>query len=96
MHPSLLSHALISFVMQWYRAALGWSKLAAGVDTAFLGDQKVMEVWLSEHKPARGGGITVKRGIVVPAGGANQMANAFANLYVLRHHLKCKLPITIS
>lgn len=83
-------------MVQWYREALGWRRLAAGVDTAFLGDQKVMEEWLARHKTEQPVKIAAKRGIVVPAGGTNQLANAFANLHVLRHHLGCNLPVTIS
>ena len=55
-----------------------------------------MQDWLlkrvSSKVPSPGG----DRGIVVPAGGVDQLANAFVNIYVLRHHLGTTLPITIA
>jgi len=82
--------------LQLYRSALGIRDLAGHVDRAFLGDQRVMQAWLlkrvSTKIPSPGG----KRGIVVPAGGVDQLANAFINIYVLRNHLKCTLPVTIA
>ena len=48
---------------------------------------------LQEASPAvpLGGG----RGIVVPASGRKQLANAFASLRVLRGELNCRLPIEL-
>ncbi|GAB4813724.1 hypothetical protein N2152v2_000770 [Parachlorella kessleri] len=37
-----------------------------------------------------------QRGIVIAAANAALNANAFVNVYLLRHHLGCTLPITIS
>ena len=82
--------------LQFYQAVVGWSYLAEGVDTAFLGDQRVMQEWLARRRGTELPKASAKRGIVVPAGGANQLANAFANLFVLRHQLHCDLPVTIS
>lgn len=88
---------LYTLLPQLYRSALGLKALAGRVDRAFLGDQRVMQDWLlkrvSSSKPSSPGG---DRGIVIPAGGVNQLANAFANLYVLRHTLHCRLPVTIA
>lgn len=36
-----------------------------------------------------------QRGIVVPAGHASSLANAYVNLHVLRHQVGCQLPVTI-
>jgi hypothetical protein len=36
-----------------------------------------------------------RRGIVITAGQRNQLANAFVNLYLLRHHLRCTLPVAM-
>lgn len=35
------------------------------------------------------------RGILVAAGGGTYAANAFVNLWVLRRHLNCTLPVAI-
>ena len=55
-----------------------------------------MQDWLikrgSAKLPSPGG----DRGIIIPAGGVDQLANAFVNAHVLRHHLGCTLPITIA
>ena len=82
--------------MQLYRSAIGLKALAGRVDRAFLGDQRVMQEFLiksvSTTVPSPGG----DRGIVIPAGGVDQLANAFINIYVLRHHIGCTLPITLA
>lgn len=93
-----------TFSPQIYRAMIKLHHLPSDVDHAFLGDQRVMQQWINEnHKISSIEGKRIAppykqllRGIVVPAGGIDQLANAFANLYVLRHHLKCTLPVTLS
>jgi hypothetical protein len=37
-----------------------------------------------------------QRGILLSAGLGSQLANAFVNLFVLRQHLKCTLPVAIT
>jgi len=98
LQPMLSALALAG--AELYRAALDWHNLSTGVYRAFLLDQTVMKrsILLREEKEMkqwnRQGGSD--KGILVPAGGKQQMANAFVNLYVLRHHLGCKLPVTIA
>ena len=45
----------------------------------------------SRRQAAGDGPIT--RGIVYPAGGQKQLANAWVSMSILRHHHRCKLPI---
>eukprot|EP00890_Picochlorum_soloecismus_P000501 jgi/Picsp_1/1451/NSC_04930-R1_hypothetical protein CHLNCDRAFT_139528 [Chlorella variabilis] len=100
LQPMLSALALAG--AELYRAALDWHNLSTGVYRAFVLDQTVMkrsillreEGW--EKKRWHGQGDINDRGILIPAGGKQQMANAFVNLYVLRHHLGCKLPVTIA
>lgn len=86
-----------------YRALIEWNGLSSGVYRAFVGDQKVMEQQLaasfSDHGGWHGGDKNRNkktRGILIPAGGKNQLMNAFVNLYVLRHRIGCRLPVTIA
>jgi hypothetical protein len=79
-----------------YRAAVDWNRLSGGVYIAFLADHKVMEGWIKEGVMGYRYNATHKRGILIPAGGKNQLLNAFTNLHVLRNHLKCTLPVTIA
>lgn len=100
LQPMLSALALAG--AELYRAALDWHNLSNGVYRAFLLDQTVMkrsillreEEWEKGEDDKRWHGKD--RGILIPAGGKQQMANAFVNLYVLRHHLGCKLPVTIA
>jgi hypothetical protein len=41
-------------------------------------------------------GAAPQRGILISAGTANQLANAFVNLHVIRHLLKCSLPVSVT
>eukprot|EP00889_Picochlorum_renovo_P008065 jgi/Picre1/35095/NNA_002558.t1 len=71
-----------------YRALMEWNGLSSGVYRAFVGDQKVMEQQLASSFPdhaGRHGGDKKKktRGILIPAGGKNQMLNAFVNLWLV-------------
>lgn len=86
-----------------YRALMEWNGLSSGVYRAFVGDQKVMEQQLASSFPDHAGWhggdknkLKKTRGILIPAGGKNQMLNAFVNLYVLRHRIGCRLPVTIA
>lgn len=78
-----------------YRSVVDWNGLSGGVYMAFLADHAVMDGWMRDgvsgyqHPPH-------ERGILVPAGGQNQLLNAFTNLHVLRNHLNCSLPVTIA
>jgi hypothetical protein len=83
--------------MQSWRAVAQWSSLPAGVDRGFGFDVQVLRHHLERNPPrAAVAAGAPARGIVVPAGGPALIANAFANLYVLRHHLGCTLPVTIT
>ena len=45
------------------------------------------------QKPSR---IKYQQGIVIPCGGASQLANAYVALRVIRDFLLCELPVEIS
>lgn len=98
LQPKLSAAALKG--AELYRAAIEWHNLSNGVYQAFLGDQKVMQDNMDVMNRAVGG-LKVKadgkrRGVVIPAGGMNQLTNAYVNVHVLRYHLKCQLPVTIA
>jgi hypothetical protein len=74
-------------------------QLSAAVEHAFLGDVAVMRAHLAARAPAAPAAVAVpppRRGVVVTAGGVDQLANAFANLVVLRRHLRSTLPATLA
>lgn len=80
-----------------YRSILDWNRLSGGVYMAFLADHSVMDGWMKEGVVGYPSNVTEsQRGILIPAGGQNQLLNAFTNLHVLRNHLKCTLPVTIA
>lgn len=79
-----------------YRALVAWHGLPGGVYMAFLGDHALMEGWMEDGLTGYHTNATHGRGILIPAGGQNQLLNAFSNLYVLRNHLKCSLPVTVA
>ena len=81
---------------EMYRAVLDWNGLSGGVYMAFLADHKVMDGWMKDGVTGYRSNVTHSRGILIPAGGKNQLLNAFTNLHVLRNHLKCTLPVTIA
>ena len=40
--------------------------------------------------------ITYQKGIVIPCGGARQLANAYVGLLIIRNYLSCDLPVEIA
>lgn len=40
--------------------------------------------------------ITHQKGIVIPCGGARQLANAYVGLLIIRNYLSCDLPVEIA
>lgn len=40
--------------------------------------------------------ITYQKGIVIPCGGARQLANAYVGLLTIRNYLSCDLPVEIA
>ena len=40
--------------------------------------------------------ITHQKGIVIPCGGARQLANAYVGLLIIRNYLSCNLPVEIT
>ena len=90
-------------IVETSRDVLGWSKLSDGVYRAFLEDLQVMDGVIDDYKGKTfvndeysDGTQRFQRGIVVPAGGKDQLFNAFVNVFVLRNNLRCELPVTIA
>jgi hypothetical protein len=62
-------------------------------------DQQRLRWHLTRHPPARAsppGGHRPRRGILIVAGGENQLANALITVRVLREQLGCSLPIEVG
>ena len=80
-----------------YRALLEWNGLSSGVHRAFLSDHaRMVEVLRGKEEGRLSAEAVAERGILIPAGGSDQLLNAFTNLHVLRHRLRCRLPVTIA
>lgn len=80
-----------------YRAMLEWNGLSSGVHRAFLSDHaRMVEVLSSSTRLRKEDRSAAERGILIPAGGSDQLLNAFTNLHVLRHRIRCRLPVTIA
>lgn len=79
--------------------ALAWFQ--KGSRQAFQYGQELFEDYLGEHRDElqqrwqRDVAGLRRRGIVIAAGSRSMLANAFVNVYVLRHWLKSELPVAI-